>query len=338
MNAQEPTPTTGQATDLRGARILAVDDIPANLDLLFQTLEELACEVLVARDGESALQLAARAAPELILLDVMMPGIDGYETCRRLKADPVLRQIPVLFLTAREDVEGVVEGFAAGGSDYILKPFRKEEVVARLRTHLERARFARQLAQINVHLEDLVAARTRQLELKVRQLQGHDRIVRHLLAVHPLEETLQLVLEVVAELMPVDLAAIYLVQEGKLTPAAALGAAAPGADPFAAALLPRISLATGAEVSEDGALSLAAVPVRQGGELLGAVCVSRAAPAEPLGGEELGMLESLALEAAVVIYDARIRRDPAAWQGHLDGILGLDEQVGGDDIIARLGE
>ncbi|MCC7261722.1 MAG: ATP-binding cassette domain-containing protein [Candidatus Latescibacteria bacterium] len=338
--AFERPASAGQAVDLTGTRILVVDDIPANLDVLFQTLEVLACEVLVARDGESALQLAARARPELILLDVMMPGIDGYETCRRLKADPALREIPVLFLTAREDVEGVVEGFAAGGLDYILKPFRSEEVVARLRTHLERARFARQLAEINAHLEELVEARTRQLQLKVRELQGRDRIARHMLAVHPLEESLQVVLEVVVEVVGVDRAVAYLLQEGRLVPAAALGPDNGGEDRFAAALLSRVSLATSAErmEGEKGADSLAAVPVRQEQELLGVLCVSRSGPAGPLGEEELHMLESLALEAAVVIHDARIRRDPATWKGHLDEILDLDEQVEGSDVLRRLGE
>jgi DNA-binding response OmpR family regulator len=329
MNESLPAP----AVDLAGARILAVDDVPANLDVLFQTLEALACEVLVARDGESALQLAARAHPELILLDVMMPGIDGYETCRRLKADPALRQIPVLFLTAREDVEGVVEGFAAGGLDYILKPFRGQEVVARIRTHLERARFARQLAQINAHLEELVAARTRQLEMKVRQLQGRDRIARHLLAVHPLEESLQLVLEVTADLVGVDRAAIYVLQGDRMAPAAARdqGGAVP-AERLAA--LPRPRPADGGLAWEGAGAALALVAIRQGRELLGALSVDRAAP---LSAEEEHLLESLALEAAVAINDARLRSDAATWQGCLDELLSLDEKVGGDEILGRLG-
>jgi len=326
----EPIPVV----DLAGARILAVDDVPANLDVLFQTLEVLACEVLVARDGESALQLAARTHPDLILLDVMMPGIDGYETCRRLKADPALRQIPVLFLTAREDVEGVVEGFAAGGLDYILKPFRGQEVIARIRTHLERARFAQQLAEINAHLEELVAARTRQLEMKVRQLQGRDRIARHLLAVHPLEESLQLVLDVAADLVVVDRAALYVFQGGQLVPAAAQDQEG-ALPPERLAALARPRLEGGGLVWEGGAGALALVAIRQEQELLGALSVDRAAPLNP---EEEHLLDSLALEAAVVINDARLRSDAATWQGCLDELLSLDERIEGSEVLKRLGE
>ena len=100
--------------DLTGARILVVDDIPENLDVLLHTLEESDYEVLVATDGQQALQLAAEERPDAILLDVMMPGIDGYETCRRLKAQTEFEDVPVLFLTARDDIEGVIEGFTAG--------------------------------------------------------------------------------------------------------------------------------------------------------------------------------------------------------------------------------
>lgn len=133
---------TRPTIDLSGAKILAVDDIPENLDILLETLEDSGYEVLVATSGEQALEVAPNARPEAILLDVMMPGIDGYETCRRLKAQPQFEDVPVLFLTARDDIEGVIEGFTAGGVDYIVKPFRKEEVLVRVRTHIERDRYA----------------------------------------------------------------------------------------------------------------------------------------------------------------------------------------------------
>lgn len=97
------------------------------------------------------------------MLDVMMPGIDGFETCRRLKANDATRSIPVIFLTARDELEGVLEGFRAGGVDYISKPFQKEEVLIRIRTHLERDRLAKELAELNAHLEQKVAERTAEL-------------------------------------------------------------------------------------------------------------------------------------------------------------------------------
>ena len=105
------------------AEILIVDDIPANLNLLRQTLESEGYTIIGAPSGEVALQIAARAQPDLILLDVMMPGIDGFETCRYLKADDATADIPVIFITAKEETESLVEGFRVGGVDYITKPF-----------------------------------------------------------------------------------------------------------------------------------------------------------------------------------------------------------------------
>jgi DNA-binding NtrC family response regulator len=138
--------------DLRGARILIVDDIPANLDVLCQSLEAAAYQVLVASTAGLALQLAVREVPDLILLDVRMPGMDGFEICRRLKQAPETREIPVMFLTGLGQTEGVVEGFEAGGVDYIVKPFHPKEVLVRVRTHLERARLAGELAAKNQQL------------------------------------------------------------------------------------------------------------------------------------------------------------------------------------------
>jgi DNA-binding response OmpR family regulator len=127
----------------------------------------------------------------------MMPGIDGYETCRRLKADETLADTPVIFLTARDDVEGIIEGFQAGGVDYVTKPFKKEEVLARIRTHLERDLLARELAELNTRLEEKVRERTAELQRKVSELEGKDRIIEHMLTLHSLEETMAVVLEAI---------------------------------------------------------------------------------------------------------------------------------------------
>ncbi|MCZ6633175.1 MAG: response regulator, partial [bacterium] len=102
-------------------RILIVDDVPENLDVLSRALEASQYHVQVATTGETALGLADRTLPNLILLDIMMPGMDGFETCRRLKADPRTRNIPVIFLTAWDDAKGLLEGFQVGGVDYITK-------------------------------------------------------------------------------------------------------------------------------------------------------------------------------------------------------------------------
>ncbi|MBL9126734.1 MAG: sigma-54-dependent Fis family transcriptional regulator [Verrucomicrobiales bacterium] len=137
MNPPPPLPTEGT--------VLVVDDLAANRDLLRQTLEPLGYEILTAPDGESALRAALRSQPDVILLDVLMPGLDGFETCRRLKRSWATRAIPVVFITARDDSAAVIEGFRAGGADYVIRPFHPTEVVARVRTHLEHCRMTRDL-------------------------------------------------------------------------------------------------------------------------------------------------------------------------------------------------
>ena len=133
--------------DLKGARILIVDDQPANLDVLHRALEDADYEVLVATSGPQALDISTRITPDLILLDVRMPDMNGFETCRRLKKARKTRRVPVLFVTASDDTEDLVQGFEAGGEDYLVKPVRKEEVLVRIRTHLERARLECALAK-----------------------------------------------------------------------------------------------------------------------------------------------------------------------------------------------
>ena len=133
------------STDLTGSFILVVDDVPANLDVLIEILEEEGFRISVATSGERALRVVSQTKPDLILLDVMMPGIDGYETCRMLKAHEKTAGIPVIFLTARDDPQAIRHGFEAGGADYVSKPFNKEELLARIRMSLERAVLARDL-------------------------------------------------------------------------------------------------------------------------------------------------------------------------------------------------
>jgi DNA-binding NarL/FixJ family response regulator len=123
--------------------VLVVDDAPSSLGMLCDTLEASGYTVLVAADGESALQRLGLVVPDAILLDGMMPGLSGFETCRRIKADPALAHIPVLFMTGMSETQDVVEGFASGGVDYVVKPIRAQEVLARLHTHARNARITR---------------------------------------------------------------------------------------------------------------------------------------------------------------------------------------------------
>jgi PAS domain S-box-containing protein len=129
-----------QDADIREGRaagtILIVDDNPVNLGVVVEHLEYRGFEVAVALGGEEALERARFLQPDLILLDVMMPGISGFETCRRLKAMAETRDIPVIFMTALGDVSDKTEGFAAGGVDYVSKPFQVGDLLARVTTHI----------------------------------------------------------------------------------------------------------------------------------------------------------------------------------------------------------
>lgn len=123
--------------NLVSAKVLVVDDSPENLMLLCELLEPQGYACCTATSGEEALVLAEVEDPHLILLDMVMPGIDGMETCRRLKAQEATRDIPVVFVSARNDVETIVRGFEVGGSDYVTKPLCAPELLARVRAHLE---------------------------------------------------------------------------------------------------------------------------------------------------------------------------------------------------------
>ena len=118
------------------SRILLIEDEPTNIQALSAILMAQGYQLNVATTGQQALELLGRLRPDLILLDVMMPGIDGFETCRRIKSDVLSRDIPIIFLTARTGTEDVVRGFEAGAVDYVAKPFNSHELLARVRTHL----------------------------------------------------------------------------------------------------------------------------------------------------------------------------------------------------------
>jgi phosphoserine phosphatase RsbU/P len=126
-----------KSTSESNQRVLLVDDNPTNLQVLAQTLDGQDLDLLIARHGEEALEIAARAQPALILLDINMPGMGGFETCKRLKKDPVTEHMVVIFLSASKDTHDKLQGFELGAADYISKPFNVEEVVARVNSHLE---------------------------------------------------------------------------------------------------------------------------------------------------------------------------------------------------------
>ncbi len=124
--------------------VLIVDDVPDNVSLLHDALDESGYTVLVALDGESALQRAVQARPDIVLLDAMMPGMDGFEVARRLKADAATAHIPIIFMTGLTETEHLVAALDAGGTDYVTKPIKPKEVMARIHVHLQGARERRQ--------------------------------------------------------------------------------------------------------------------------------------------------------------------------------------------------
>ncbi len=148
--------------------ILVVDDTPSNLQVLFPCLEKAGFKVLVAQDGESAINIAESKRPDLILLDILMPGLDGFETCRLLKAKVSTREIPIIFLTALSETANKVKGFELGGVDYVTKPIQQEEVLARIRTHLSLRKMSQRLAAKNEELQQEIDTR-KQVELQLQK-------------------------------------------------------------------------------------------------------------------------------------------------------------------------
>lgn len=156
--------------------VLIVDDLPDNLALLSDALEQAGHMVLVALDGATALERMQRLKPDIVLLDALMPGIDGFETCRRIKARAEFEDVPVLFMTALTESEHVLEGFAAGGVDYVTKPIHPEQVLARVASHLRTARALRQAREAAQQApapdaEALRAALARRYQLTAREVE-----------------------------------------------------------------------------------------------------------------------------------------------------------------------
>lgn len=167
--------------------ILIVDDKPSNLAIVVESLEQHDFRAIVARDGKEGLQRAELVKPDLILLDVMMPKLDGFEVCQRLKANANTRDIPVIFMTALEEVEYKIAGFKAGAVDYLTKPLQTEEVIARVETHLKLRAMQKQLEKQNLQsqkhreeLEQRVAERTAELRESNRQLREREQQFRTL--------------------------------------------------------------------------------------------------------------------------------------------------------------
>ncbi len=152
-------------------RILIVDDIPKNIQVLGNILRNHSYQTGFATNGQQALKSLEKHEFDLVLLDIMMPGMDGYEVCQKIRANNKTKDIPIIFLTAKVEKESIVKGFEIGAQDYLTKPFNAEELLARVGTHLELSDKRKQLAGINKVLEEKVKERTAQLQKTYDELQ-----------------------------------------------------------------------------------------------------------------------------------------------------------------------
>ncbi|PKP19320.1 MAG: hybrid sensor histidine kinase/response regulator, partial [Bacteroidetes bacterium HGW-Bacteroidetes-22] len=157
-------------------RILLVDDNPKNLQILISYLKNFQFHLDISTSGEDAFSSIATSKPDLILLDIMMPDMDGYEVCRRLKADPLTADIPIIFITALAEPENKIKGFQLGGVDYITKPFHKQEVMARIETQLTMIRQRQELLDLNIKLQssNKMLEEANEAKDKLLTIIGHD--------------------------------------------------------------------------------------------------------------------------------------------------------------------
>jgi len=177
--------------------LLVVDDVVTNIDMLLRALGD-DYSVRVATDGAKALDSVKKTLPDLILLDVMMPGIDGFEVCRRLKDDPATQDIPIIFITALNETMYKIKGFSLGAVDYVSKPFQFEEVRARVNAHLELRRQKQEIQCMARTLEEKVIARTEQLTAAISQLTAE--IIERKKAVHVAEVAERIKIEFLANM------------------------------------------------------------------------------------------------------------------------------------------
>jgi len=150
-------------------KILIVDDIPKNIQVVANILQSRGYSMAFAQNGETALELTRANPFDLILLDIMMPGMDGFEVCQRIRENPDTAAVPVLFLTAKTDTESIVKGFASGAMDYVIKPVNEAELLARVKTHLELYRASREMREMNLRLREEIRERT-QAEQRYRSM------------------------------------------------------------------------------------------------------------------------------------------------------------------------
>lgn len=216
------------------ATLLIVDDTPTNLAVLSNYLKDSGLRILVARSGEKALERARYVQPDLILLDVMMPGINGFETCRRLKADRLTQDIPVIFMTALAEAKDKVTGFNVGAVDYVTKPLQHEEVLARVSTHLKLQALTRDLQTQNVELQETTTA----LSKRNRQLQISSQVGQEVTTILDMDELLPRVVSLIQAKFDYYFVGVWLLDKSRQNVVLRAGASGAAPQPTAGLEIP----------------------------------------------------------------------------------------------------
>lgn len=299
-------------------RILVVDDTKTNLQILVQALRD-DYKLGVATDGEKALQYVRDHHTDLILLDIMMPGIDGYEVCARLKADEKTRSIPIIFITAMDHVQEKARGFDLGGVDYITKPFEIIEVKARVRTHLNIECYQRALEQRNQELERA----QQQLRIQVRELEGIDRLVRYQMEVESVDAAQREIISVVRTVLGIQQVALYRLDEAGEVLQLAAGEAASQQLSVRENDSAIVRSCVERNAQSDGAGGGAA-PLLYGQKMVGVLWVGPTGEVEANGKMLLQMLWRLAAESAVVLNAAQMVEELESGQLQVERLLGME--------------
>lgn len=321
-----------------GEKILIVDDTPRNLQVLGTTLKSRGYHIVLAQNGHQTLKAAVKSLPDLILLDVMMPGLDGFETCRRLKEIPATRDIPVIFLTARVGKEDLVKGFDVGAVDYVTKPFNATELLARCKTHLA-------LRRLQLHLEELVDERTRDLQRTLGALRGRDELLKHMLYLHQPDETLGKAVKLAMEQCDCDTGALHLPDvKGEMAIRVAVGFEELGVQvdcvdnlgldggdevTFARAIenrKPVITQNPSPMRKRLGIHSFGVLPICRGEDVLALLELGRNQQNAMVEGADLDTLGEFLPYVAMAVVDCSLQEHIPDWCGNVDEILDETEE------------
>ena len=329
--------------------ILIVDDKLPNLRLLSNMLKEQEYKVRAVPSGEMALTAVSSAPPDLVLLDINMPEMDGYEVCTRIKASDHTKEIPVIFVSALDEAFDKVKAFSVGGVDYVTKPFQIEEVLARIETHLALRGLQKDLQAANEHLERRVQERTLELQLRLLELEARDELLRHLLSLQEPKESLELSVNLALGLCSCDSGALYMPADGA-TFGLQVGVGYFGnGESLSLEQLEGTGLGDVAEIgphleealkgnkpvwvrdpgrvrSEFGIHSFGILPVRRKDDVVALLEVDRKQKDVLVGKADLGLLEGFLPYVAMAVTECNLQDEIPGWQEGVDQMLKATEK------------